>query len=195
MTVAVGMIWKGAEDLRAHLQAVEDLEPHPHDPRRGDREEVADSLGRFGQLKPIVVDRDGTILAGSQIHAAAVERLGWTHVAVVIAEHLDEVDAYLYLLADNRASDMAGYDDREATVAADGVRGLAAEAEATLETETDQSERDRLAERIRALNSAADVLEDHASRRRAGGIVDPDAIEASFRCLDPNCAYEWRGAC
>lgn len=84
--------------------------PHPENYRRGDVEAIAESLQRFGQVRPLVVQASTrTIVAGNHTYAAAI-RLGWTHVAAAFVDLSDE-EARAYLVADNRLSDKAENDD------------------------------------------------------------------------------------
>lgn len=91
------------------MRPIAEVRPHPENVRRGDVPRIADSLKRYGQLKPIAALPDGRIVAGNHTFYAATE-LGWTELAVVTVD-LTEDDARRYMLADNRATDMAGYDD------------------------------------------------------------------------------------
>lgn len=102
--------WSGAVQLADLLRPVEDLVLLPGNPRQGDVPAIAQSLERFGQLKPIVVDDDGVILAGNHTYRAAVS-LDWTHVAAVTAKQLEGSEKTAFALADNRLSDLATYDD------------------------------------------------------------------------------------
>jgi len=78
-------------------------------PRRGDVDAVARSLGAFGQRKPIVArSATGEVIAGNHTFMAA-QRLGWTEIAVVWVED-DETTAKAFALADNRTSELGGYD-------------------------------------------------------------------------------------
>lgn len=67
------------------------------------------SLQKFGQQKPIVVDRRGVIIAGNGTHDAA-KALGWTEIRIVRTE-LEGAEAIAYAIADNRTSDLATWDD------------------------------------------------------------------------------------
>lgn len=69
---------------------------------------IARSLEAFGQQKPIVVDRDGIIVAGNGTVAAA-SSLGWTEIAVV-RTGLDKDEARAYAIADNRTAELATWD-------------------------------------------------------------------------------------
>lgn len=97
-------------DLSAASARVADLKPYPGNPRRGDIEAIAESLRVNGQFKPVVVRRaDGLVLAGNHTVAAA-RSLGWERVAVVYVE-ADDAQARRIMLADNRTSDLAFYNE------------------------------------------------------------------------------------
>ena len=71
---------------------------------------MAASLRRFGQQKPIVIQRStGYVVAGNHLVRAA-QSLGWSEIAANIVE-LDDATATAFMLADNRTSDLGGYDD------------------------------------------------------------------------------------
>lgn len=97
------------EGLRPLLVPIGDLKPLPGNPRKGDVDAVARSYQTFGQRKPIVAKRDGTVIAGNHQLAAALQ-LGWSHIAVVYADD-DDATAKAYALADNRVGDLGTYDD------------------------------------------------------------------------------------
>lgn len=99
-----------ADGLEEHLRPIGDVILLPGNPRRGDVSKIAESLARFGQLKPIVVDSDGVILAGNHTYQAA-RQLGWSEIAAVTASELEGAERTAFALADNRLSDLATYDD------------------------------------------------------------------------------------
>jgi|GEM_PF-1022314 len=66
------------------------------------------SLSTFGQQKPIVVARDGTVVAGNGTLAAACA-LGWTELACVTTD-LDADAARAFAIADNRTAELAEWD-------------------------------------------------------------------------------------
>src|SRR6185436_2236685 len=73
---------------------------HPTNPRRGDVSVIAESLTRFGQVRPIVVQKSSAyVIAGNHTLRAAKE-LEWTHIAAVAVD-LDDEEAQAYLIADN----------------------------------------------------------------------------------------------
>jgi DNA modification methylase len=99
-----------APPLRSLAIPLSSVELHPRNPRVGDVEAVAASLRRFGQQKPIVVQKStGYVVAGNHVLRAA-SLLGWTEVAANVVE-LDDATATAFMLADNRTSDLGRYDD------------------------------------------------------------------------------------
>jgi ParB-like chromosome segregation protein Spo0J len=90
--------------------ALNTLESYPTNPRRGDIEAIAQSLKVHGQYRPIVIQY-GTnyILAGNHTYKAA-KKLGWKKIKVTYIE-VDEVVARRIVLADNRLTDLAGYNE------------------------------------------------------------------------------------
>jgi site-specific DNA-methyltransferase (adenine-specific) len=98
-----------SEDLLNLATPVKNLKLLEGNPRKGDVAAVAKSLDTFGQRKPIVALRDGTVIAGNHTLQAAVS-LGWDEIAVVYTDD-DPVTAKAYALADNRTAELGGYDD------------------------------------------------------------------------------------
>ena len=92
---------------------IDTLKPHPDNPRNGDVDAIAESLHINGQYKPIVVAKDGTVLAGNHTYAAALS-LGWEDIQVVrLAVSAKSKAAKRIMLADNRTSDMGRYDEAQ----------------------------------------------------------------------------------
>lgn len=82
----------------------------PGNPRKGDVEAVAASLGRFGQRKPIVVRAsDRVVIAGNHTWQAA-KSLGWDEIAAVLVDD-DTATSEAFALADNRTAELGGYDE------------------------------------------------------------------------------------
>jgi len=85
---------------------------HPRNPRVGDVDKIRESIRTNGFYGVVVAQRStGYVLAGNhRVLAAKAE--GLTHLPVTWIECDDET-ATRILLVDNRASDVAIYDDRE----------------------------------------------------------------------------------
>ena len=96
--------------LEELLVPIAGLRLYPRNPRRGDVEAIKRSLVRNGQYRPLVVNRrTSEVLAGNHTLVAA-QQLGWEQVAVTYVD-VDAELAKRIVLADNRTSDLAGYDD------------------------------------------------------------------------------------
>lgn len=91
---------------------IDAIKPHPRNPRRGNVEVIAESLKANGQFRPIVVNRrNKTIIAGHHLWQAA-QHLGWTEVQVLWVKATENEHRRM-MLADNRTSDVGGYDNHE----------------------------------------------------------------------------------
>ena len=98
-------------ELADLAQPIDSVTTHPRNVRQGDVGAIAESLKAHGQYRPIVVHRaTGHIIAGNHTYLAA-KGLGWTHIAVTYYDG-DDDGALRVLLADNKANDLAIYDDR-----------------------------------------------------------------------------------
>ena len=71
---------------------------------------IVASLKRFGQQKPIVVDRDGVVVAGNGLLQAA-NQLGMDRVWVRRTELLGS-ERTAYAIADNRTAELAEWTTR-----------------------------------------------------------------------------------
>lgn len=91
--------------------SIAELKFYPGNARRGDIDLIADSLSKLGQYKPIVVNVDGTILAGNHTVMAA-QRLGWETIDVHRVD-VDDETAKRIVLVDNKANDQSTYDVEE----------------------------------------------------------------------------------
>lgn len=99
------------ESLKHIAVDVDQLKNWEKNPRVGSIEAVARSLEKFGQRKPIVVNkRTNEVIAGNHTIMAA-KSLGWTEVAAVWVDD-DEATAQAYAIADNRTHDLGAYDEQ-----------------------------------------------------------------------------------
>lgn len=98
-------------ELADLAQPIDSVTTHPRNVRQGDVGAIAESLKAHGQYRPIVVHRaTGHIIAGNHTYLAA-KSLGWSSIAVTYYDG-DDDGALRVLLADNKANDLAIYDDR-----------------------------------------------------------------------------------
>jgi len=97
-------------ELTTETVRIDDVRPHPKNVRQGDIGAICESLQAHGQYRAIVAQRStGLILAGNHTWKAA-KQIGWRDIAVHFID-CDDDQAMRILLADNRANDLASYDD------------------------------------------------------------------------------------
>ena len=95
------------------LVDINKLIPYINNARTHSPEQIAklrSSLREFGFVNPVLIDREFNVLAGHGRIAAAKEE-GIKEVPCVFVEHLSEAQKKAYILADNRMSLDAGWDD------------------------------------------------------------------------------------
>lgn len=88
-----------------------ELKEYENNPRHneGAVDAVAASIKEFGFKVPIVIDSDGVIIAGHTRKKAA-EKLGLKTVPCIIADDLTPEQIKAFRLADNKTSELAGWD-------------------------------------------------------------------------------------
>ena len=101
------------ESLAALAHPIDGLNLDPKNARAHDEASVQvirDSLRRFGQRKPIVVQRGGMLVRAGNGLVMAARAEGWTHVAAVVVDESD-VEATAFALVDNRSAELSEWDD------------------------------------------------------------------------------------
>jgi ParB-like chromosome segregation protein Spo0J len=157
-------------DLTVERVPWDSLTQHPRNPRNGDVDAIAESIRVNGVYRPVIIARDGTILAGHHLWLALRE-VGRTEVDVVrLPIHPASPEATRILLADNRTADLGNYDD-----------GLLASLLRDLDTEVGiigtGYDHDDLAALLASIEDPG----------RGFGVNDPEPA----RC--PNCGYTLSG--
>ena len=94
--------------------AVDRLKPDLANPRRHTRKQIrqiANSIETFGFNVPILIDRDAKVIAGHG-RLLACRLLGITEVPTLCLDHLTPAQARAFMIADNRLTEIALWDDR-----------------------------------------------------------------------------------
>ena len=93
------------------IKGISEIKPYEYNARNNDSavDAVAASIREFGWQQPIVVDKDGVIIAGHTRYKAA-RKLGLTEVPVIVADKLTEEQIKAYRLADNKSGELAEWD-------------------------------------------------------------------------------------
>jgi DNA modification methylase len=90
------------------------LKPDPANARRHSRKQIrqiAGSIEAFGFNVPILVDAELKVIAGHG-RLLACRELGRADVPTISLEHLNEAQARAFMIADNRLTEIASWDDR-----------------------------------------------------------------------------------
>ena len=101
-------------ELRVVYRQIEDLKLDPANPRHHTSKQVrqiGESIKAFGFNVPILVDRENNIIAGHGRVLAARE-IGLSEVPTLCLDHLTAAQARAFMIADNRLTEIATWDDR-----------------------------------------------------------------------------------
>ena len=105
---------------------VKRLTPYARNARTHSKEQVAQiaaSIQEFGFTNPILVDEDGTIIAGHG-RVLAAQKLGLAELPVMVATGWSEAQRRAYVLADNKLALNAGWDTDMLRVELTDLRGM-----------------------------------------------------------------------
>ena len=112
--------------MQYFLADVNDLIPYIRNARTHSESQIAQiaaSIKEFGFLSPILIAEDNTILAGHG-RLAAAQKLGLKKVPCVKETHLTETQRRAYIIADNRLSLNAGWDDEMLAIELSELQGV-----------------------------------------------------------------------
>lgn len=100
-----------ARKLKIEYVDIDSLRPYENNPRLygGAIDAVARSIEEFGFRNPIIVDRNGIIIAGHTRWYAA-RKLGLVQVPIIRADDLTERQVRAFRIADNKTSELAQWD-------------------------------------------------------------------------------------
>lgn len=114
-----------SNELNYYLADVEELIPYTRNARTHSSaqiSQIAASIKEFGFLAPIVIAEDNTILCGHGRFYAA-QKLGLKKIPCVKESHLTEAQKRAYIIADNKLSINAGWDDELLAVELSDLQG------------------------------------------------------------------------
>jgi len=89
------------------------LKPYERNARTHSKKQIkqiAASIKEFGFTNPVLVDRDGGIIAGHG-RVEAAKQLKLEEIPTVRLDHLSEAQKRAYIIADNRLAELAGWDE------------------------------------------------------------------------------------
>lgn len=91
---------------------VDELIPYEKNPRKNEKaiEKVANSIREFGFKVPIVIDKNGVIVAGHTRYKASQE-LGLDEVPCIVADDLTPKQIKAFRIAENKTNDLSTWDE------------------------------------------------------------------------------------
>jgi len=95
-------------------RAIDQLTPDPANPRRHSKKQIrqiAESIRIFGFNVPILIDREGKVIAGHG-RLLACRELGVTEVPTLCLDHLTPAQVRAFMISDNRLTEIATWNNR-----------------------------------------------------------------------------------
>lgn len=94
------------------MRDIGELTPYENNPRNNDIavDAVAASIQQFGFKNPVIIDKDGVIVAGHTRYKAA-QKLGITDIPCISADDLSDEQIKAFRLADNKTAELAEWDE------------------------------------------------------------------------------------
>lgn len=172
-----------AAGVKIKAVKVADLKAYENNPRKNKKAvaAVAESIKQFGFKNPIIIDKDGVIIAGHTRKAAA-EQIGLDTVPCIIADDLTPEQAAAFRLADNKTAELAEWDfdklNEEIKALADFPVNMAdfgfdlSEFEERKEVEEVEAEEEKEAEEIAPRMKAGEVWQLGRHRLMCGDSTD-----------------------
>lgn len=90
---------------------ISEIKEYENNPRKNEKAvaAVAASIKEFGFKVPIIIDKDGVIVAG-HTRLKAAKRLGMNEVPCIVADDLTDEQIRAFRLADNKTAELAEWD-------------------------------------------------------------------------------------
>jgi DNA modification methylase len=92
---------------------ISSLKPNPKNPRKHSPHQIrmlALSIKETGFNVPVLIDRDGNVIAG-HARLKVAKKLGMSEVPTICLDHLTEHQVLAFMIADNRLCEIAEWDD------------------------------------------------------------------------------------
>ena len=111
---------------------ISEIHPYEHNPRNNAAavEPVAQSIKNFGFRVPILVDREGTIIAGHTRYKAA-QLLGMERVPCILVDDLSDEQVRAYRIADNKVAEASSWDEDILRIEMETLKALNVDLEQT----------------------------------------------------------------
>lgn len=100
--------------LQVSYVSLANLKENPRNPRQHDRRQIRrlmKSIETFGFNVPILINSAGEIVCGHG-RALAARDLGWRELPAICLEHLTEMQARGFMIAENQLASLSSWDDK-----------------------------------------------------------------------------------
>ena len=104
--------------------AVTDLRPYERNPKTHPDDQVemiVRSINEFGWTTPVLIDNDNNVIAGHG-RLLAADKIGMTEVPTIRIEHLTPEQVRAYRIADNRLTELGGWDTADLIAELDALK-------------------------------------------------------------------------
>ena len=93
------------------MKKISELKDYENNPRKNDKavDAVANSINSFGFKVPVIIEVDGTIIAG-HTRVKASKKLGIEEIPCIVADDLTEDQVKAFRVADNKTAELADWD-------------------------------------------------------------------------------------
>ena len=158
-----------------------EIKPYDKNPRKNDNavEQVANSIKEFNFQQPIIIDKDNIIVCGHTRYKAA-KKLGLDKVPCVVADDLTDEQIKAYRLADNKVSELAGWDIDLLGEELDGIFDIdMSDFGFDLSEEEEEIEviEDEVPEEVEPIAKQGDIWQLGRHRLMCGNSLDQDDID------------------
>lgn len=101
------------------------MNPYKNNPRKNDQavDAVANSIREFGFKVPVVIDKNGEIVAGHTRYKAA-KKLKLKEIPCIIADDLTDEQIRAFRIADNKVGELADWDFEALNIELDGITDI-----------------------------------------------------------------------
>lgn len=101
---------------------INDVYLYPSNPRKNDIavDKVAASIKEFGFKVPIVIDKEGVIIAGNTRYKAS-RQLGLEEIPCIIADDLNDQQKKAFRIADNKTGEFSEWDFELLEIEMEGI--------------------------------------------------------------------------
>ena len=96
--------------MKIEERGINEIKPYERNPRKNDQavDSLVNSIKAFGFKIPIIIDKDGVIVAGHTRYKAA-KKIGMETVPCIIADELTDEQLKAFRLADNKTHELSGW--------------------------------------------------------------------------------------